>query len=114
VLGEGKGVVDCRFCHAPFQGPAQAIEIYLTIHIWEGTYGWQDSHSTCPECGEETLALGGLRVRAAPDEDRILCGHCGNHFDAIEVCHSCGSPYQPGEEDLGLCSDCFGAHYARF
>ncbi|MFF9818997.1 hypothetical protein [Streptomyces sp. NPDC014006] len=107
VLGGGSEIVDCRFCHAMFHSTDQAW------YLWESVYRDADL-GKCPDCGELTLMLSGIRVAAAPEELRILCGGCGAGFDAIELCSSCGTHYQPGEEDLGLCSDCFAAHYADF
>ncbi|MFF9819534.1 hypothetical protein [Streptomyces sp. NPDC014006] len=110
VIGDGSEVIDCRFCHALYYGADQAIFHWALVWTQQDTIDF----AKCPECDETRLPLTGLRVLAAPDEERFLCGHCGTHFDAIELCYSCGTPYPPGEDDLGLCSDCFGAHYAKF
>ncbi|MFF9214259.1 MULTISPECIES: hypothetical protein [unclassified Streptomyces] len=110
VIRDGTDVIDCRFCHARYYGPDQAI-----FH-WAQVYALQQSVDfvKCPECSETELSMVGVRVLAAPDEDRLICGHCGHHFDVIELCSACGTPYQPGEDDLGLCNGCFSTHYARF
>ncbi|MFG2563348.1 hypothetical protein [Streptomyces sp. NPDC048496] len=108
VIGKGNDLVDCRFCHVAFSGPAEAIHFWALAHRTED---FGVDLGDCPECGEETLVLNGVQVLAAPEEDRILCG---NHFDAVEICDSCSAPYQPAEDDLGMCGDCLSARYAKF
>ncbi|MBZ9644494.1 hypothetical protein [Streptomyces sp. PSKA30] len=111
VIGKGNELVDCRFCHATWSGLGEAISFWAFAHRRED---FGVDLGACPSCGEETLVLNGLRVRAAPEDDRILCGSCGNHFDAVEICDSCSDPYEPAEDDLGMCGDCIGARYAKF
>lgn len=100
-------VAECHFCHATWWGPQEVLS-YVFHH--EGSVDLV----MCPECGHDGLARNGVLVAAAPEEYRIFCGCCGHHFDAIDICASCSAPYEPTEDDLGMCSDCVDARYAKF
>lgn len=115
LLGDG---ISCIFCGHRSEAKVAADE-YITMVLGENFYtlvkeGGEWPCYSCPTCENETMVDQGLSGIQFPQK-QFICFSCGEAWEEgqLDYCGSCGNPYDPGDDGISICSDCFQAKVDR-
>lgn len=110
--------VECHFCG--YKADADdAAEEYATRILGESRYrvskdGGEWPVEMCPECDRDALVDTG-NVGDATPAIQYICFACGGEWKdgGVSRCSRCNRLMDSGDEDIGICSDCFSAMVNR-
>jgi hypothetical protein len=109
---------ECRFCGHRCSAE-EAADAFIGTEVGIDYYtaykeGCTWPRSECPGCEQDLLVDRGGSGSMHPHE-RFICFGCGTTWmeGALDDCLRCGKLFDPGDDSMTVCDDCFEAAVAR-